>query len=121
MGARLGAREKESIWMMKPTFYLLYIVRGPKDSVWKENMKEKQGGNFKEKKTTTTTTAMTRAQQLLSMLGKNITKNVFLSIRIMKNLPFMSFIYHTLLEDLWIVGRIKKRNLTEEIPTARTQ
>lgn len=38
---------------MKPTFYLLYIVRGPRDSVWEENMKEKQRGNLKKKTTTT--------------------------------------------------------------------
>ena len=36
---------------MKPTFYLLYIGRGPRDSVCEENMKEKQRGNFKENKT----------------------------------------------------------------------
>ena len=84
-------------------------------------MKEKQRGNLKEKKTTTTTTVTTtptRTQQLLSMLGKNITKDVLVSIRIMKNLLI---IYHILLEGLWIVGRIKKGNLTEEIPTAGTQ
>ena len=70
MGARLGARRKERIWMMKPTFYLLYIVRGTRDSLWEENMKEKQRGNFKEKKKTTTkTTTTTRAQQLLSIRG----------------------------------------------------
>ena len=79
-------------------------------------MKEKQRGNFKEKKKTIT--KPTRAQQLLSMLRKNVTKDVFLSIRIMKNLPI---IYHILLEGLWIVGRIRKGNLTEEIPTAGTQ
>ena len=73
-------------------------------------MKEKQRGNFKEKKTTITTTP-TRAQQLLSLLRKNVTKDVFLSIRIMKNLPI---IYHILLEGLWIVGRIKKGYSTEE-------
>ena len=80
-------------------------------------MKEKQRRNLKEKKKTTTPT---RTQQLLSMLGKNITKDVFVSIRIMKNLP-LTIIYHILLEGLWIVGRIKKGNLTEEIPTAGTQ
>ena len=84
-------------------------------------MREKQRGNLKEKTTTTTTTVtttLTRTKQLLSMLGKNITKDVFVSIWIMKNLPI---IYHILLEGLWIVGRIKKGNLTEEIPTAGTQ
>ena len=45
------------------------------------------------------------------MLRKNVTKDVFLSIRIIKNLPI---IYHILLEGLWIVGRIKKGYLTEE-------
>ena len=74
-------------------------------------MKEKQRGNFKEKKTTTITTTPTRAQQLLSMLQKNVTKDVFLSIWIMKNLPI---IYHILLEGLWIVGRIKKGYVTED-------
>ena len=66
-------------------------------------MREKQRGNLKEKKTTTTTTVtttLTRTKQLLSMLGKNITKDVFVSIWIMKNLPI---IYHILLEGygLW--------------------
>ena len=64
-----------------------------------------------QRKKTTITTTPTRAQQLLSMLRKNVTKDVFLSIRIMKNLPI---IYHILLEGLWIVGRIKKGYLTEE-------
>ena len=64
------------------------------------------------------TTTPTRAQQLLSMFRKNITKGVFASIWIMKNL---SIIYHILLEGLWTVGRIKKGNLAEEIPTAGTQ
>ena len=75
-------------------------------------MKEKQRGNFKGKKTTTTiTTTPTRAQQLLSVLRKNVTKDVFLSIWIMKNPPI---IYYILLEGLWIVGRIKKGYSTEE-------
>ena len=106
VGARPGAIRKVSIGMMIYCILLedLEIQCGKK--TWKKSREETL-----KKKTTTITTTPIRAQQLLSLLRKNVTKDVFLSIRIMKNLPI---IYHILLEGLWIVGRIKKGYLTEE-------
>ena len=82
VGARLGARRKVSTWMMKPTIYLLYIVRALQIVRRKHKRKKERALNTKKNKQTTTTT---RAQQLLSMLGtENITKDTFFLIWIMK-------------------------------------
>ena len=50
VGARLGARRKVSTWMMKPTIYLLYIVRALQIVRRKHKRKKERALNRKKKK-----------------------------------------------------------------------